>query len=366
MAVFKKNGNWWVDCYVNGQRMRRKVGPDKRTAELAEKDLKVRAAKGEWLGIEQTKRITFAEFCKEFMSKQAGKAPSTVKSYEIYCRVHFVPYFGSRYLSNIRSKDIEDYVQKVAKTYQFTTVNLHLRRLKAVFNTAVRWHYLQESPARKVKPLRLPEKEPPYMDRDQIARLYEACSRWVHTFVAIALNTGLRLSEITSLTWEDIDFRNRVIKVRSDETFTTKGKRNREIPINEFLFRVLRKAPRHITTPLVIFTRTGEPPDKTQVWKRFNFARKTADLPPFRIHDMRHTFGTTLAANGVDVRTIQELMGHSNMQTTMQYLHAAPNRMTWAVENLRLDGTTQQEMDDEERQKMHEGGQYLVTGTKEQ
>ena len=64
MAVFKKNGNWWVDCYVNGQRMRRKVGPDKRTAELAEKDLKVRAAKGEWLGIEQTKRITFAEFCK--------------------------------------------------------------------------------------------------------------------------------------------------------------------------------------------------------------------------------------------------------------------------------------------------------------
>ena len=63
MAVIKKNGNWWIDCRINGQRVRRKVGPDKRTAELAEKDLKVREAQGEWLGIKQTKRITFKTFC---------------------------------------------------------------------------------------------------------------------------------------------------------------------------------------------------------------------------------------------------------------------------------------------------------------
>ena len=66
----------------------------------------------------------------------------------------------------------------------------------------------------------------------------------------------------------------------------------------------------------------------------------------FRIHNMRHTFGTTLAANGVDVRTIQELMGHSDMKTTMIYLHAAPNRMSNALECLGLDGSTEEEMEE--------------------
>ena len=61
---------------------------------------------------------------------------------------------------------------------------------------------------------------------------------------------------------------------------------------------------------------------------------------------MRHTYGTTLAANGVDVVTIQRLMGHTDIKTTMQYLHAAPDRMQWAAESLHLDGTTQEELDE--------------------
>ena len=62
---------------------------------------------------------------------------------------------------------------------------------------------------------------------------------------------------------------------------------------------------------------------------------------------MRHTYGTTLAANGVDVVTIQKLMGHTDIKTAMRYLHAAPDRMKWAVENLGLDGSTQAEIDRE-------------------
>ena len=73
MAVIKKNGTWWVDTYLNGRRVRRKVGPDKRTAELVEKDLKVKSAQGKWLGIEQVKQISFSALCKEFLKKQARK-----------------------------------------------------------------------------------------------------------------------------------------------------------------------------------------------------------------------------------------------------------------------------------------------------
>ena len=268
MGVFKKNGNWWIDCYLNGRRIRRKIGPDKRTAQLAEKDLKVRAARGEWLGIEQVKRITFKAFCKEFMSKQAGKAETTVTNYEVNCRLHLVPFFGNRYLSDIRPKHIDDYLQERAKAAQHTSVNLELRQLKAILNTAVRWGYLKESPVTGTKPLRIPEKEPPYLTRDQVATLYGECHDWLYTFVALALNTGMRLGEIVALKWEDIDLRLRVVKVRCDEEFATKGRRNREIPINDFLCRVLRKAPRHITSPHVIFTRESLSPGQATIRER--------------------------------------------------------------------------------------------------
>lgn len=189
----------------------------------------------------------------------AGKAPNTVLSYERACG-YLEDFLGRRYLSDIRPRHVEDYQQERAKVADFGTVNLELAQLKAILNTAIRWGHLHENPAKGVKPLRLPEKEPPFLTRDQVAKLYPACTGWLHTFVALALNTGLRLSEILALKWEDIDLRSRVVKVRSDEDFTTKGGRNRVVPTNGFLAGILSRAPRHITSPHVINTKEGTPP----------------------------------------------------------------------------------------------------------
>ena len=184
------------------------------------------------------------------------------------------------------------------------------------------------------------------MTRDQVARLYSECNDWLLPFVAIALNTGLRHREILALEWDDIDLDSQKIKVRSDNSFTTKGKRNRVIPISVFLQGVLKKAPKHITCPYIIFTKQGDSPWPTGVRSMFKRALKRAGLPvSFRVHDLRHTFATTLAANGVDIVTIKNLLGHTDIQTTMKYLHAAPDRNKWAVENLHLDGKTQAEFE---------------------
>ena len=80
------------------------------------------------------------------------------------------------------------------------------------------------------------------------------------------------------------------------------------------------------------WTGTFEVPESVR--KRFTKAVKRAGLPHFTPHDLRSTFGTWLAADGVDVVTIKNLMGHTDVKTTMKYLHAAPNRMEWAVERL--------------------------------
>ena len=77
------------------------------------------------------------------MSKQAGTAETTVANYEVNCRLHLVPFFGNRYLSDIRPKHIDDYLQERAKAAQHTSVNLELFQRKAILNTAVRWGYLK-------------------------------------------------------------------------------------------------------------------------------------------------------------------------------------------------------------------------------
>jgi len=339
MAVFKKNGTWWVDCYLNGSRVRRKVSQDKRTAELVEADLKVKAAQGKWLGIEHVKQVSFTALCEEFSEKQAGKAPNTLIRYEQNIRLHLKPAFGKVRLSSMITKHIEDYVQARAKVAKPNTVNTELDQIKAMLNAAVRWGYLRTSPAKGVRKIRVVQQEKPFMTPEQVSALLAECKGWLHTFCSVGLNTGMRLGEILSLEWEDVDFENGVIKIRSDEEFTTKSGRNRVIPFNDYLEGVLRKAPRHITCPSVVITRNGSPPNQRFAQKEFRQAVERAGLPHFTVHDMRHTFGTTLAANGVGVRDLMALLGHSDIKTTMVYLHASPDRMAGAVQNLQLDGS---------------------------
>ena len=165
------------------------------------------------------------------------------------------------------------------------------------------------------------------------------------------------------MTWQDADFGHRVIKIRCDNDFITKGRRDRVVPINEFLYAVLKDAPRHIQAPQILFTREGKPLIPESVRQRFTRTVKRSKLRHFSPHHLRHTFGTWLAADGVDLVTIKNLLGHQDIKTTMKYLHAAPNRMEWAVENLHLVGQTQTEVDQLQNVKIHGTGQDLVTGT---
>jgi integrase len=362
MAVKKRNGNWWVDTYVNGERLRRKIGPDKRTAELAEKNLKIKAAQGEWLDIHTAKRISFKAFCKEFISRQTGKAPGTIRSYTLAIDNHLVPYFGDRHLSEIRPRHVDEFLAEKANGLKLATARLLLQHLKHILNAAVRWNYLKESPARTVKTPNSPEREPRYFNRDELAAALNATSGRIQTLVILGANTGLRISEMLALRWEDIDFRRGLIKVRCDEDFTTKGKRNREVPMNGTVLDALQRHPRHLHSSLVFHSRTGESVPRDCIYRSFKKTLRDIGLGDYTVHTLRHTFGTQLAANGVDVRTIQELMGHTNIATTMKYLHAAPSRMQKAVENLHLDGTSEEVYERHFRPDSVRNGQDLVTG----
>ena len=150
-----------------------------------------------------------------------------------------------------------------------------------------------------------------------------------------AAMTGLRQGELFALRWMDIDWLARKVRVRRSYVRgsfgTPKSKRSsRAVPLADRVAReleLLSQASEFQGEADLVFghPHTGGPLDRSQVSKRFKSALKRAGVREVRFHDLRHTFGTRCAANGVAMRTIQEWMGHRDIKTTQIYADYAPD-----------------------------------------
>jgi len=329
MAVFFRNGNWWIDTYIKGKRIRRKIGPDKRTAELVEKDLKVKAAKGEYLGIVEERKIRFEDFAKEFLEwSEANKAPRTYDADRRLVERFLLRLWGGKYLANIRAKDVETFKTLRLGTLKPRSVNRELGTLRSMFTRAVAWQYIKDHPMKSVKELKYQKRTPAFLTLEQVDKLLEACEHpLLRLFVLLAAYTGMRRSEIEDLKWSDVDFGRKEIRVQED----TKNNEYRVIPIGGLVEEALRRA----YSPFqeyVLSQENGRP--YRNISKRFREVIKAVDVPTIRIHDLRHTFASNLVMGGIPLNVVQELLGHRDIKTTMIYAHLAPNAKRAAIDFL--------------------------------
>jgi len=157
-------------------------------------------------------------------------------------------------------------------------------------------------------------------------RILAAAAAHLKPIIRMALNTGMRKSEILNLRWRQVDLRRRVITLNADDS---KSKRPDTVPLNSEMIELLTNLPQN--GPYVF---GGEKP-LGEVKKAFQGALKRANLPrEIRFHDLRHTFGTRLAALNVDAATIMKLMRHRSLDMVMRYVHPAEQSKRNAVELL--------------------------------
>ena len=110
MGVFKKGKNWWIDFCHQGKRIRRKVGPSKKVAEMALADVEVKRAKQEFLGICEPKSVLFKDFADEYLEySKANKATSSYDRDTTTIKKHLVPSWGDHNLARITTKMVEEY-----------------------------------------------------------------------------------------------------------------------------------------------------------------------------------------------------------------------------------------------------------------
>ena len=336
MGVFNRGGNWWIDFYDQGKRVRRKVGPSKKLAELALADVQLKQAKNEFLGICEPKRILFQDFASEYMDYcRANKRKSTCER-DLYVQRDLVRLWGTEQLDRITPKQVEDYKSSRLKAVRPGTVNRDLMTVKALFNRAIAWDYLKDSPARPVKPLKVAKGRTRFLSASEAEVLLDACKAsqnpHLYAIVCVALHTGLRRGEILRLQWQDVDFKQGKIYVVSREEGPTKTGESRSVPMNRTVRDILRSHPRRLDTPYFFLNLKGKP--FRHVDNGFVKAVRRAGIAHVRFHDLRHTFASHLVMAGVDIRTVQELLGHKDIKMTMRYAHLAPDHMKNAVETL--------------------------------
>ena len=112
----------------------------------------------------------------------------------------------------------------------------------------------------------------------------------------------------------------------------TKNNERREVPINELLFKVLLGVKKNAGSPYVFSKKNGKP--YSNVRRSFETTKEKAGIEDFRFHDLRHTFASHIVMAGVDIKTVQELLGHKSYEMTLRYAHLSPDHKKAAVDIL--------------------------------
>ena len=179
-----------------------------------------------------------------------------------------------------------------------------------------------------------------YLTDDEEARLHTALGDGKWPKVVVALNTGLRQSNQFHARWADVNFDAGTITLRR-----SKSGEAYHVPMNDNVRAVLRDLPSRLRTQWVFPSETGQTPldAKNYMHRVFNPAVKKARITGFRWHDLRHTCASRLVMAGVDIRTVQELMGHKTLAMTLRHADLSPAHRLDAVQRLtrsRTDTTT--------------------------
>lgn len=295
-------------------------------------------------------RQTVQEFLDRWLSDiiKPKKAPRTHESYAAEIRRHLGPGLGHHRLKRLSPQDVQAYLRrKEEQGLSKRTVQYHRTILRAALNQAMRWGLVSRNVAALTEAPRIDRPERAFLDVNQAETMLEAArgdrleSLWLLT-----LTMGLRRGEALGLTWADVDYDNselvlvrqlqRVGKELVFREMKTDGRRRLPLPAvtiealkahrKRQLEERLLAGDRWQESDLVFPSTIGTPMDPNNVSNRFKALARQAGLPEaITLHSLRHSCVSFLVAQKVETRLIMEILGHSQISTTMDlYAHILP------------------------------------------
>lgn len=334
-GVFLREGALYIQwTSASGKRLRRRANGNtlaEAREDRAEEIRKVNQTK--IYGIAPAdKNKTFASVAKEHLAKQKPRiSPAGYNREADIIRLHLEPFFTGP-LADIKHRDIQKFVTKRENEVSAATVCKELNVIKSVFRFAVAHEYLPSSPASEMRgpTVRAPEQQ--YVSVEQFPKLLAACPPWLSPMVVFGAATGIRLGNILSLEWKDVDLGKQTLTLPK-----TKNGDSLHVQLSELAMRVLLTlAAGRIGKASRVFDYTGK---HNRVSVEFKRAATKAGIS-VHFHNLRHSFCAHSLMSGNDAITVQKQLGHKTASMTSRYAHLSPEFLQGAAR--KLDGVFSQ------------------------
>jgi integrase len=340
---------WYGAWRINGRAVKRRIGPKRPsgsreglTRAQAERELRQRMDSDR---AASAGRVTVAETGDRLVQHlgAVGRKPTTLDTYRSSLRAHLVIHLADRSLGQIGPQHVEALIVAMRNSGSGpkTTVNA-LTLLHQIFEFGRRKGWCRDNPCAEVDRPRIePNTDIRFLDQSELDALLRAVGLedplgpTDRALYLTAAMTGLRQGELLGLRWRDVDWKAGRVRVRRNYVRghwgKPKSKRgSRSVPMADRvaaeLERQFQRSAYQADGDLVFpHPHTGKVLDHSSLGQRFKKALRTAGVREVRFNDLRHTFGTRMAAAGVPMRALQEWMGHRDFKTTLIYADYAPS-----------------------------------------
>lgn len=274
---------------------------------------------------------TFSEFVENRYLPHAKERLRSYSDHEGFYRLRLKALWGTRRMDEIRPQDVADLQARLRRDdLKDATVNRYTAFVRRVFNLALHWEvYEGKNPAQRAE-MRREQNRERYLTEQELRALFQALqeeqNRSAANAIAFLAATGARRGEALGAQWEHIDHDRRLWMVPR-----AKSGRRRYIPLSDAALAILQRQHSTAIGPWVF---PGADPNRRlcDIKKAWARVAKAAGLPSgLRVHDLRHTFASTLVSKGRSLYEVGTLLGHSQVGMTMRYAHLAPERLIEAA-----------------------------------
>lgn len=268
-----------------------------------------------------------------YITAEEGLSPHTIRAYSK--DLDEFSSFVDKNAKDIDNLDIRSFMASLHhKGLKKTSISRKLATVRAFFKYLHREGYVKKNPAKLVSSPKIPKNLPGFLDIDETFSLMDAPSGETfkptrdRAILELLYSSGLRVSELTSLNISDIDMKESLIRVKG------KGRKERILPIGSKALEAIKNyLPERISiknksAALILNNRGGRLTQRSVRRILIDYSRMINLKSHLSPHTLRHTFATHLLHEGADLRSIQELLGHSSLSTTQKYTHVDIGHLT--------------------------------------
>ena len=267
----------------------------------------------------------------------------TYNRYKSICELHLIKDLGEYELDELKPNVLQDFLlKKIDDHYSTNTIKGIVSVLKQALRLAITLEFVDKEFCSNLKMPSSEEKEISVFTKKEQQVLESFClnhKKRNYIGIFICLYTGIRLGELLALTWDDIDFNSNLLTINKtsysakvdgktqiivDKPKTKKS--NRVIPLPNQLVKLLKIIKKESNSKYVITTRNSGMVGNRSYQRTFKFILKKVNVPYRNFHSLRHTFATNAIELGMDVKTLAEILGHTNAMITLnRYSHSLLN-----------------------------------------